>query len=115
MSKFFHVVCGLLATAILAAQEEPEVPETPETPAAQILREKTIYVPYKELESVFEKAGRGVFLPYEEFLKLWHAAQPKPPEHGTTLVHHRKTARRTARWLLGITHSQDRLLRLEHL
>jgi len=33
--------------------------------------ERTIYVPYKDLEKVFEKDGRGVFLPYEEFMRLW--------------------------------------------
>jgi hypothetical protein len=37
--------------------------------------EHTVYVPYKELEKVFEKSGRGVFLPYEEFLQLWQKAK----------------------------------------
>lgn len=37
-----------------------------------------VYVPYKELKSVFEKEGQGVFLPYTEFQKLWRAARDKP-------------------------------------
>ncbi len=41
--------------------------------------ERTIYVPYAKLKEVFEKEGRGVFLPYEQFEKLWQAAQQKPP------------------------------------
>jgi hypothetical protein len=45
-------------------------------PAAAPAREleRTIYIPYKDLEKVFEKDGRGVFLPYEEFMRLWKKA-----------------------------------------
>ena len=39
------------------------------------IREQTIYVPYDELYAVFEKQGRGVFLPYEKFQALWEAAR----------------------------------------
>ncbi|MHC4600291.1 MAG: hypothetical protein ACYS47_14920, partial [Planctomycetota bacterium] len=38
--------------------------------------ENTIYIPYKDLEKVFEKSGRGVFLPYEKFLELWRKSRP---------------------------------------
>ena len=41
------------------------------------LREQDIYIPYDKLRQVFEKHGRGVFLPYEEFEQLWQAAQDK--------------------------------------
>jgi len=34
-------------------------------------RERTVYVPYEELEKTFQDGGRGVFLPYREFLELW--------------------------------------------
>ncbi len=40
-------------------------------------REETIYIPYRKLQQVFEKEGRGVFLPYEKFQALWKAAQAK--------------------------------------
>jgi hypothetical protein len=51
------------------------------------LREQSIYIPYEKLRKVFEKEGRGVFLPYKEFQELWQAArektaptaEPKPP------------------------------------
>ena len=46
-------------------------------------REVSIYVPYGKLREVFEKEGRGVFLPYEKFLALWKAArdaQQRPPD-----------------------------------
>ena len=46
-------------------------------------REQTIYIPYDKLREVFEKEGRGVFLPYEEFQRLWQAAraaEQRPPE-----------------------------------
>ena len=59
--------------AILAGEPEPP---------GLLLRERTVYIPYEKLKETFEKEGRGIFLPYEEFLKLWNAAQPKekPPE-----------------------------------
>jgi hypothetical protein len=41
------------------------------------LREQDIYIPYDKLRSVFEKHGRGVYLPYEKFDELWKAAQDK--------------------------------------
>ena len=50
-------------------------------------REQTIYIPYSKLRQIFEKEGRGVFVPYDEFQRLWKAAReaavknpdPKPP------------------------------------
>ena len=47
------------------------------------LREKTVYIPYDKLRETFEREGRGVFLPYEEFQELWQAAAErtrKPPD-----------------------------------
>ena len=43
------------------------------------VREQSIYIPYAKLREVFEKQGRGVFLPYEEFRTLWQAARDKTP------------------------------------
>ncbi len=67
----------LSAFALRAIEENPEAP-----PSKVLVRERTVYVPYEKLKETFEKEGRGVFLPYEEFLKLWNAGQPKekPPE-----------------------------------
>ncbi len=51
----------------------------------QVFTEQSIYIPYEKLREVFEKQGRGVFLPYEEFEKLWRAARAgtkPPPEVG---------------------------------
>lgn len=53
-------------------------------------RERTIYVPYEELEKVFSDGGKGVFLPYKEFLSLWNELalkrkqeeESKPPQDG---------------------------------
>jgi len=63
-------VCGLavLTAGILSAQGS----------GGPVLREQTVYVPFDKLEAVFEKEGRGIFLPYDEFLQLWQAAQPDP-------------------------------------
>lgn len=54
------------------------------------LSEQTIYVPYEKLEEIFEDEGRGVFLPYKEFIELWTQLTPalprepkeKPPVEG---------------------------------
>ncbi|HEV3025419.1 MAG TPA: hypothetical protein VGX76_23270 [Pirellulales bacterium] len=45
------------------------------------IKEKTIYIPYSKLREVFEREGRGVFLPYAEFQQLWKAARDRnaPP------------------------------------
>jgi hypothetical protein len=43
-------------------------------------KQSKIYVPYEELESVFETEQQGVFLPYKEFQRLWQAATGKPAE-----------------------------------
>ncbi len=42
-------------------------------------REQTIYIPFNKLREVFEKPGRGVFVPYEQFKKLWETARAKVP------------------------------------
>lgn len=64
----------LVGTALAAgalAQDRPAAPPRP-TPDAP----DTIYVPYKDLEKVFETEGQGVFLPYKQFLALWRASRP---------------------------------------
>ncbi len=98
---FFPAVAPLLlllATAFPAAAQEPApaagAAKAAKAPAAKPpqaapagrtdktpLREQTIYVPYDELRKTFEKEGRGVFLPYEQFRRLWDAARKanKPP------------------------------------
>ncbi len=43
--------------------------------STDVARERTFYVPFDELDKVFEKEGRGIFLPYDEFLRLWEAAE----------------------------------------
>ncbi|HYF37848.1 MAG TPA: hypothetical protein VD994_21275, partial [Prosthecobacter sp.] len=43
-------------------------------------RERTVYVPFEDLEKVFQDGGRGVFLPYREFLDLWNQLTLKRPE-----------------------------------
>lgn len=62
----------------LATQEQTKDDERPD------LTEQSIYIPYDKLKSVFEEKGRGVFIPYEDFQKLWEAARKnthrtKPP------------------------------------
>ena len=61
---------------VLGAAEEPAAKADAPPPAIAV--ETAFYVPYEKLKEVFEKEGRGIFLPYEEFLRLWREAQPKP-------------------------------------
>ena len=39
------------------------------------LVERSIYIPYDKLWRTFEEKGRGVFLPYDEFMELWRKAE----------------------------------------
>lgn len=55
-----------------AGPREPKSPrEVGEAPA----REQTIYIPYTKLRQIFEQEGRGVFIPYDEFQRLWKIAR----------------------------------------
>lgn len=69
----------LLVASAAVAQETPKPPEpTPEQIAAaeqKPLREQTIYIPYDKLKMIFEKEGRGVFVPYDKFQEMWKAAR----------------------------------------
>ncbi len=64
------------------AQDETDTPV--DVSGANVDKERTIYVPFSKLREVFEKEGRGVFLPYDQFQTLWKAAHenrlpPQPP------------------------------------
>ena len=66
-------VAALLPAVGVSAQEPPK-----DAPKAQrSILEQDIYIPYDKLRQVFEKHGRGVFLPYEQFQELWQAAREK--------------------------------------
>ena len=85
---------AISAYAFAAASAPPEKAAPPAAPAAavaaatalspetvKVIREESIYIPYTKLREVFEKEGRGVFLPYEKFQALWQAARDsgRPP------------------------------------
>jgi hypothetical protein len=74
----------LFAVEFLPAQDEPAGAQPVTQPAAAgaaetappaTLREQTIYIPYSRLRSIFERDGRGVFIPYNQFQELWKAAR----------------------------------------
>lgn len=75
-----------LSPMLALAQTTPPVTPAPASPAAKESklpvreRERTVYVPYEELEKVFQDGGRGVFLPYREFLDLWNELTLKREE-----------------------------------
>jgi hypothetical protein len=67
---------SLLLAAVAGAQEEPKpIEPAPAAEREQPAREQTIYIPYNKLRQIFEKEGRGVFVPYDEFQRLWKAAR----------------------------------------
>lgn len=65
------LLLGLLISSALAQEPEP----MPKPASDQPLREMSIYIPYTKLRALFEKDGRGVFIPYEKFQELLKAAQ----------------------------------------
>jgi len=95
-------VVGLISIgccAVMLAQEPPvtdsKVDVEPNAETAEHesreqtpIKEKTIYIPYTKLREVFEREGRGVFLPYSEFQQLWKAARDRtsPPAPERPLV-----------------------------
>ena len=77
-------------TTTSSISEKPADPKPADSPANvdtakdDTIREQTIYIPYEKLKTVFEKQGRGVFLPYEQFQALWkqaRAAKAPTPEN----------------------------------
>ena len=85
------LVLGLLSgLAASALGQEAPVPAKPAAAPAAPIRELSIYIPYTKLRALFEKDGRGVFIPYEKFQELLKAAQSaaaklpeiKPPVGG---------------------------------
>jgi len=77
--QFLSTLAVLCAYGTAASPlQEPETPNSERGPK----NEQTIYIPYDKLRDVFEKEGRGVFLPYDQFQKLWQEAQSakgRPP------------------------------------
>ena len=74
--KLILVILSIAFASVGMAQETPDDKDPPS------INEQTIYVPYEKLREVFERDGRGVFLPYDKFQQLWKQAranQPKKP------------------------------------
>jgi hypothetical protein len=79
----------LLSPALTVAQPEgnqnPAGQNTPDRagPAAgpeTVREERTVFVPYSQLEGVLGPEGRAVVVPYEQFLQLWEALSQAPKE-----------------------------------
>ncbi|MDB6075473.1 MAG: hypothetical protein JWO89_3113 [Verrucomicrobiaceae bacterium] len=78
--RILTLCVSFVAGMVLAQAPAPTPPPviSPPLPAAEATkqtvreRERTIYVPYDQLEKVFQDGGKGVFLPYREFLDLWN-------------------------------------------
>ena len=58
--------------------EEKPIAEKP-APDGALSGDQKIYVPFKNLKDVFEKEGQGVFVPFEEFLRLWEGNLDRRP------------------------------------
>ncbi len=58
------------------AQEAAEPVKPKDEP--QVTWEQLIYVPYKQLSTVFEKQKATVFMSYAEYLKLWNKSGEQP-------------------------------------
>lgn len=71
----FRLVLLLLLPAPIALAQEAATPPEGSIADDKPAREQTIYIPYAKLRQIFEKEGRGVFVPYDEFQRLWKAAQ----------------------------------------
>ncbi len=73
-------ICTFVLLCSVAVSAQPPADENGGNEADDAtLREQTIYVPYSKLQKTFEEKGRGVFLPYEQFQKLWKQARAGLP------------------------------------
>ncbi len=76
---------------------QPAAPVDARVPTIE--RERTVYVPFEDLEKVFKDGGKGVFLPYREFLDLWNELtlkrekDDKPPPADAVLARAEYTGR----------------------
>ena len=61
----------------VSADRQPDKPPATAPADDRTFTEQSIYIPYDKLRDVFERQGRGVFLPYEEFTRLWQTAREK--------------------------------------
>ena len=69
---------GALTRAAPAPAPAPKPAPGPEAPPPPEVHK--IYVPFKDLQKVFEKEGQGVFVPYTEFRALWDRAYRMPDD-----------------------------------
>lgn len=69
MNRVFPLLALFAWLAVAGAQ-------TP-APAPEKAADRVVYIPYERLWQVFEKQGRGVFLPYEDYERLREAARAK--------------------------------------
>ncbi len=104
MRVFSSILALLLSTAHLLAQAPvppflvpapapaPTPAPVPAAPKPLPERERKVYIPFDELEKVFQDGGKGVFLPYREFLDLWNEltlkreTEDKPPPADAVLA-----------------------------
>ena len=79
LSSMAPAVILLLAATLASATDQTDEAAGEDTK----IKEQSVYIPYAKLREVFEREGHGVFLPYEEFQRLWTAAREAthtPPE-----------------------------------
>ncbi|MDD2717737.1 MAG: hypothetical protein PHW04_17760, partial [Candidatus Wallbacteria bacterium] len=65
MNKF--ILCLLFILVGLAAVQAGDIKKKEKVDA--------VYIPYDNLQKVFSSENKGVFIPYQEFIKLWLAGQ----------------------------------------
>ena len=78
----FFGITVLLGQGLAKQTEQSQEPDSP------LNWEQSIYIPYDKLKDVFEREGRGVFLPHDQFQKLWQEARSSKQQtvHSATPV-----------------------------
>ena len=83
VTVFFVMTFGVLQGWSATSPFQDNQTQTDEVKSDQqndSINEQTIYIPYDRLREVFERDGRGVFLPYDKFQQLWNEARKRQPE-----------------------------------
>ena len=85
MYLFVALAFSLVGTPTVA-QDEAATPVADEAKKLDDkIWERLIYLPYKNLQDVIDKHGSTVFMPYEDYLKLWQRDK-QPAEKGVKAV-----------------------------
>lgn len=78
------LVALVTASAPALAQNRPTPPRQPAPPGPTDRPDRTVYVPIDDFDKIFDREQGGVFVPYQELLRLLDRANARPTQPPVT-------------------------------